>query len=223
MIKNFIQVGSHDGVMHDPLREFILQNNWKGLLIEPQKEMLEQCKNNYVDVDNLTFVNCAVHPTESFVKLYKVNNAQDYSHTGWASIDPNRFSNTIYENSFIEEKVKAKPLMKIINENKFFFIDLLQIDTEGFDSEVIEMLDFNVYKPTLIQYEHKHLSNNQKNKTVNSLSSKGYFTIDKKNDTIAIQKELITGIFILKYIFLRLIESISSRFNNYIQTVSKKN
>ena len=25
-IKCFVQVGSHDGVMHDPLREFILKN-----------------------------------------------------------------------------------------------------------------------------------------------------------------------------------------------------
>ena len=36
-IKYFIQIGAHDGQMHDPLRHFILNNNWTGLLIEPQK------------------------------------------------------------------------------------------------------------------------------------------------------------------------------------------
>ena len=35
-IQTFVQVGAHDGVMHDPLREFILKNKWNGLLIEPQ-------------------------------------------------------------------------------------------------------------------------------------------------------------------------------------------
>ena len=37
-INEFVQVGVHDGEMHDPLRQFILNNNWHGLLIEPQKE-----------------------------------------------------------------------------------------------------------------------------------------------------------------------------------------
>ena len=42
-INSFVQVGAHDGVMHDPLRKFILNNNWQGILIEPQKDMLEKC------------------------------------------------------------------------------------------------------------------------------------------------------------------------------------
>ena len=42
-INYFVQVGVHDGVMHDPLRKFILNNNWQGILIEPQKDMLEKC------------------------------------------------------------------------------------------------------------------------------------------------------------------------------------
>ena len=34
-----------------------------------------------------------------------MNKAEDYSHTGWASINPNRFEKTIYEKDYIEETV----------------------------------------------------------------------------------------------------------------------
>ena len=29
-IKYFVQVGAHDGEMHDPLSVFILENDWRG-------------------------------------------------------------------------------------------------------------------------------------------------------------------------------------------------
>ena len=48
--------------------------------------------------------------------------------------------------------------MKIINDSNYNSIDLLQIDTEGFDYEVLKMFDFNTYRPVIIQYEHFHLS-----------------------------------------------------------------
>mgnify|MGYP000159093240 CR=1 FL=1 len=146
-INSFVQVGAHDGVMHDPLRKFILNNNWQGIFIEPQRDMLEKCKKNYQNIDKLQFVNIAVHPNESLITLYKVKNPKDYSHTGWASINSDRFNNTIYKDSILEEQISAKHLMKVIQENNFTSVDLLQIDTEGFDLEVIKMFDFNTFKP----------------------------------------------------------------------------
>ena len=76
-IKYFVQVGSHDGRMHDPLRTFIQKNNWRGILIEPQTDMLEKAKDNYRDKPNLNFVNVAVHPTKSQITLYKVKNPKE--------------------------------------------------------------------------------------------------------------------------------------------------
>ena len=88
--------------MHDPLRHFILNNNWTGLLIEPQK-MYQKCIRNYRNQKNLTFVNVALHPTESFISD-KVSNPKDYSHTGWASVNLDRFNDTIYKDNYIEER-----------------------------------------------------------------------------------------------------------------------
>jgi hypothetical protein len=33
-------------------------------------------------------------------------------------------------------------------------VDLLQVDTEGYDYEIIKMIDFDWYKPNIIHFEH---------------------------------------------------------------------
>ena len=220
-INYFVQVGVHDGVMHDPLRKFILNNNWQGILIEPQRDMLEKCQNNYKNIDKLQFVNIAVHPNESLITLYKVKNPKDYSHTGWASINSDRFNNTIYKDSILEEQISAKHLMKVIQENNFTSVDLLQIDTEGFDLEVIKMFDFNTLKPALIQYEHILLSIDDKLETQNIIISFGYYLIEKKNDTIAIRKDILTAWFIFVYVIFRIYDSVTSRIINLLNSNKK--
>jgi len=222
-INSFVQVGAHDGEMHDPLRRFILKNNWNGILIEPQKNMLEKCQNNYQNKDKLNFENIAVHPTKSKITLYKVENPKDYSHTGWASINLDRFNNTIYKDSITEELIPAMHLMKVIKNYNFCSVDLLQIDTEGFDSEVIKMFDFSSLKPALIQYEHVHLSKNEKLATLNTISSYGYYLIEKKNDTIAVRKDIINSWFIFVYIIFRIYDSVTSRLSNLFNVTEKVN
>ena len=44
-------------------------------------------------------------------------------------------------------------LMDVIKQNNFNDIDLLQIDTEGYDWNIIQMFDFDLFQPILIQYE----------------------------------------------------------------------
>jgi hypothetical protein len=43
----FIQVGSNDGKLNDPLRKFVLKNFLEGIMIEPQSEIFQQLKENY--------------------------------------------------------------------------------------------------------------------------------------------------------------------------------
>ena len=60
-INAFVQVGAHDGEMFDPLRHFILKDNWNGILIEPQEDFFNKCIQGYKHLNNLIFVNAAVY------------------------------------------------------------------------------------------------------------------------------------------------------------------
>ena len=211
-INFFVQVGAHDGLMHDPLCSFLEHNKWSGILIEPQEEVLKYFKNRYRNRSNLHYYSLAVHPNQSRVKLYSIKNPINYSQTGWASIVSERFSNGKSKKELSIKDVKAMPLMDIIKNSKFKMIDLLQIDTEGFDYEVLKMFNFKIFKPILVQFEYIHLSENNCISSINLLSKNGYQTIKKKNDIIAIKKKKITIILILYYLFFRLKDSIKSRF-----------
>ena len=60
-ISTFVQVGAHDGLMHDPLYFLLKKNKWSGIIIEPQIEMLNLFKKRYINRDNLIYANVAVH------------------------------------------------------------------------------------------------------------------------------------------------------------------
>ena len=218
-IKYFIQIGAHDGDMHDPIKYFILKNIWHGILVEPQQEMIEKIKYNYRNIENLTYVNAAVYKEKKNIILYKVKNAQDYSHTGWASVNSNRFENTIYKENYIEEIVNGIPLMDILKDNKCQKIDLLQIDTEGYDSNIIQMLDFNIFQPMIIHYEHVNLLGYQNNLTIKLLESKNYYIIKGKNDNIAILRNELSLAFLFIYFIIRLKTSIISRISNVVRFI----
>ena len=213
-INSFVQVGAHDGEMHDPLRYFILDNKWYGILIEPQQEMIKKVQHNYKHIDRLIYINAAVYKEKKKITLYKINEVMDYSHTGWASINPNRFEKTIYEKNYIEETVQGIPLMDIIRDNNFKKVDLLQIDTEGYDADVIDLFDFECYHPILIQYEHVHLSDNRNNLTIRLLESKNYLVIKGKNDVMAIRRDRLNPVFFIFYFIIRLKDSFISRALN---------
>jgi FkbM family methyltransferase len=212
-INYFVQVGAHDGKMHDPLYSLLSKNNWNGVLIEPQKKMIQRFKRRYNERDNLQYFNLAVHPSKTTIKLYSLKNPENYSQTGWSSILPERFSLILNKNTIGTELVKAKPLMSIIKDSKFRIVDLLQIDTEGYDYEVLKMFDFHVFRPIVVQYEHIHLSKDVYEKSKNLLIGNGYLIINKGSDTISIDKKVINLRFILLYTFFRLKESIKSRMS----------
>ncbi len=215
-IRTFVQVGAHDGIMHDPLRKFILKNKWQGLMIEPQIEMLEKCKYNYKNIDNLFFLNAAVHPSKNRLKLFKAKNPIDYSHTGWASINNNRFDKTIYADNIIEEIVPAMDLMDAIESFQMASVDILQIDTEGFDLFVIKMFNFKKFSPLIIQYETRHLSKEDKEVANLILSNNKYFSFHLKNDSFAIRRDLIKPYILFSYMRIRIYSSIKSRFYNKV-------
>lgn len=221
-IKFFLQVGSHDGEMHDPIQKFVLKNKSAGLLIEPQIEMLKKCRNKYKNIQNLIFYNAAIYHENKKIKLYKIENEIDYSHTGWASVLPDRFDNTVYDKNVLYEIVQGIPLDLVLKRFKIKKIDLLQIDTEGYDYDILKLFNFYMYRPKLIQMEHIHLKSGDLNKAVDLLNQQNYRVLEKKNDLIAIDKKYLKISYFFAYFFLRLSESLSSRLNFVLNKILNK-
>src|SRR5580704_6695904 len=69
----FIEVGANDGEFNDPLREYIVKFQWRGVLIEPQPDVFERLKLNYAgQSDRLSFENVAISTDTAPIALYRL-------------------------------------------------------------------------------------------------------------------------------------------------------
>lgn len=189
---SFIQVGANDGVSFDFLYEFVTKRNSIGVVIEPILEYFNELEANYKEFPKIIKINKALHPIEKKITIYKITpNAID-KYPDWvkgiASIDPNHHKKcNIKTEDIIKEYVESEDLMTIVNGSyESNVLDYFQIDTEGFDYEIIKMLDFEKVKPKIIKYESVNLNIETQLDTISLLKKEGYYIFHEFGDTIGI-------------------------------------
>jgi hypothetical protein len=63
-------------------------------------------------------------------------------------------------------KVSTLPLSTLLDRNNVTKIDVLHIDTEGYDWIVLRQFDIGRFRPDVILFERKHLSEDDTNKAL---------------------------------------------------------
>ncbi len=187
---SFLQVGANDGVSFDFLYSFAIQRNISGIAIEPIEEYyLELCK-NYSKYPEVICVNKAVHKTNSDAILYKIVANKIINYPDWvkgiASFDKAHLTKFefIAAEDIQEDKVEASHLMAIIKETSLKKFDYFQIDTEGYDLEVLKMFSFSLGKPRMIKAEYVNLNTTAKKQIITLLKKQGYYTFFEGLDVI---------------------------------------
>lgn len=87
-----------------------------------------------------------------------------------------------------KRKIKTTTLDSLINKYNLKKIDLLMIDTEGYDFEIIKSIPFDKVKPLVIVFEHSHFSENTVKDCYEFLKNKSYTLQKTASDTIAVLK-----------------------------------
>ncbi|ABB32560.1 methyltransferase FkbM family [Geobacter metallireducens RCH3] len=187
----FIQIGANDGVSFDELYSFVTSRKCRGVVVEPLKIYFEKLKQNYSRYPDIIPVNCAVHQNKKKAVLHYVDPAKLDLLPEWVqgigSLDPNHYKQSGLPSDYIvSEEVECVHLMELIRDNKFEHVNLLQIDVEGYDGEVIKMIDFDVIRPKMIKYEHQSLKKEEQQEITILLESHGYEVFIHGNDSIAI-------------------------------------
>lgn len=187
----FVQVGANDGILFDNLYEFVTEHRCRGLVIEPLTDYFERLSLNYRYYPRVTPLRLALHPTQSSCRLYRVDPMRLAEHPHWAagiaSVLPNhhrRFDGM--SEHIVHEDVPARPLMPLLEEHRINRLDLLQIDTEGFDAEIIRMIDFERLQPAIIKYEHVGLDEVERARTRDLLLRWNYRLFHEGGDTVAV-------------------------------------
>ena len=194
----FLQIGANDGVMNDPIYQFNMDNNSvvSGFVLEPLPDMYEKLVENYQSCPNIKPFNLAIHATESEMVLHRVRPERAAEvpafARGIASFDEAHWKKTtLVPNADYMEQVKVKcvSFADFIKSNAIDKLDLLLLDTEGYDYEILMSIDFTNIKPRIIRFEHgvrdNVMSFNQFKQVCNHLNSYGYQIIAESYDVTA--------------------------------------
>jgi hypothetical protein len=99
-----------------------------------------------------------------------------------------------FDSLFIIDKIDLITFSDLITKHNLKSVNLLQIDTEGFEFEIILSIDFSLIKIDVILYEDKHLTRHESKSVRNCLIENGYI-VKKYNDfdSLAITKDLLAN------------------------------
>jgi len=157
----FVKVGANDGITGDPCGRIFLDNkNWSGVLIEPVPYLARRLAENYCDGNRFVVEQLAIGRTRGSSQFYCVDVcAKQYL--------PDLPSNYDMLGSFNKHHVEkhldgilapfilavdteVQTLADVLERNGIDRIDVLQIDTEGFNWDVLHSLDFSKVRPMAI-------------------------------------------------------------------------
>ena len=64
-------------------------------------------------------------------------------------------------------------------------VDILITDAEGYDGQILRMIDFSRFHPAIIQFEHANMGKAEREQIVQLLIEKGYRLFSDTLDTVA--------------------------------------
>jgi FkbM family methyltransferase len=196
--KTVLQVGANDGVRKDPVRPLLKKYGLTAVLVEPMPHLFEALKKNYADCPNIRFENIAVSSNSGTTPIFQIDPAAkqfpDWIQ-GTATLDRNvimkhqvasGISASEYEQHIKETPVPILTVRDLLAKHSDLDgFSIVVIDTEGHDFEVVKSVLACRILPTLISYEHKHLSIEDQIECRSSLSRRDYQLLSGGDDTIA--------------------------------------
>lgn len=171
----FVQIGAHEGKAGDPLRICIRELGLRGVLVEPQPGPFAALRANYADQPQLAFERAVIAPTDGVARFYRVDPQFWRKHGLHAGSDSEisslkreqiRFHVALFggkklatrEDEYLAwDDLPALTLPTLLARHNMPAPDLIQIDAEGFDYEIVRMIDWS-NAPALVHYETVHLS-----------------------------------------------------------------
>lgn len=190
-----VQIGANDGKSHgdEALFSAINANKlWKVILIEPLEENFNRLLQNYSDLKerkNIFFEKVAIGEKDEKKIIYA--NLDNDEALGAFSTFNDFLAKKYFSNiNFSEVEVDVKKFSYIKEKYNIENIDILQIDTEGYDLIILKQIFLNNIYPKLIKVENPSFSPEMSQDIVKLLSTNSYmvFGDSKAQDFIAIKK-----------------------------------
>lgn len=183
----FIQIGCNDGVYRDPLYKFVKKKKWMGLMIEPNPIMMSKLKENHKkSLSRLIFVDKAIGEEGSFTLFWCKED------TGMASTQKDHVKKHIGKRGFaiLEQRIEMISFTNLVeNYVDFSNVDILLLDTEGWDGKILDSIDFTRFNTDIIIFENDHIDEIFYSQLIQKLSSIGYVDRKSNTDTLLVKRK----------------------------------
>lgn len=197
----FVEIGSNDGEQHDHLRPFILTRGWSGIMVEPVPYVYERLRHNYGSLPRVILENVAIADRDGEIPFYYLVDASEEERRGlpdWYDGIGSLARDSVLghekhiadiESRLVCEPVTALTFDSLCEKHGVTAVDLVVIDTEGYDWEILRSIDFNKWRPELLVYEHFHLSPADRVSAAAGMREAGYDTMEEGFDTFCLARD----------------------------------
>ncbi len=153
----FIQIGAHDGFSVDPIHRHIDKYWLKGILVEPQPRIFRRLYETYQNRPELLLLNAAISRNDGVADFHAFKDGQNlpYHASMLAGFNPNGLTGNShgYRGEIETYQVTTLSVATLLKDFDVKSVDLLQIDTEGWDREIIAMFLESGVLPRIISFE----------------------------------------------------------------------
>lgn len=195
----FVEIGANDGEQHDFLRPHVAARRWTGLMVEPVPYVFERLRANYDDVPGVTLVNAAVAGQDGVLPFFHLRDAPPEERAAlpdWYDGIGSFNRDVILSHApqmpdiaerIVEHRVEALSFDTLLARHGLAHVDLVVVDTEGYDWEILRHIDFSRHRPRMVVYEHFHLARGDREAARGHLEAAGYQTIEEGFDTFCVR------------------------------------
>jgi len=180
----FLQVGANDGVLDDPIRHLVTRHALKGLLVEPLPDLFDTLKKTYAGQAGLSFENVAIGDRPGSATIYRVKSAAQVPEH-WHGMASFSHAHLLKEGA-PADLIEPCTVRDLLARHSINRIDLLQVDTEGYDYEIVKSVLEAGILPAIINYEHCHLMPAIRHAAWQMLVERGYRFLEVGKDTLAV-------------------------------------
>ena len=195
-----VQIGAHDGVTHDPFREYMIRPGWRALVVEPNPVVFRLLQRNYETYPWVTPVNAAVSYGDTELTLWKFDegylktrsDAQELSTL--VSFSRENMRQFLGANDSALEHVgpftvPAVTVEGLLQQYKWPRVDALFVDVEGFENAILLRADLRCLDPRIVVFEN-HLLADRGHAIKQKLAELGFSSVDIEADTLAVRPEV---------------------------------
>jgi FkbM family methyltransferase len=187
----FVYIGANDGLTDDLIRRHIVEDGWKGILVEPIRSVFEHLKLNYKAYGGLIFENAAIADKEES-RLFYIPRDETVGVLASFSREVVVSTPRGATQDLIVEEVQCTTIDKLLRKHGTEKLDLILIDTEGADWEIIKSLSFDEFRPSIIIFERNNLTFSDYKNAVSFLRQKRYELRQESNNVIAVDNAELT-------------------------------